>query len=69
VTELLKEVDQWFNQLCPTIDVDVMPGDRDPANFFLPQQPFLRPIFPLANQYSSFHPVPNPHLCNIEGVS
>ena len=67
--DLLNEIDQWLEQLCSVIDVDLMPGDHDPTTYFLPQQPLLRPIFPQSRHHSSLNLVSNPHACLIEGIS
>jgi hypothetical protein len=50
---------------CP---VDLMPGDRDPANFNLPQQPMHPCLFLTARTYSTFNTVTNPHCPEINGV-
>lgn len=63
----LRELDALLTQLSSSVAVDIMPGESDPANYTLPQQPFNRCLMPLASQYSTFHAVPNPHECNIEG--
>ena len=35
-------------QLLPSIPVDVMPGETDPANYLMPQQPLNRCLLPVA---------------------
>ena len=48
-----------------SIDVDLMPGAHDPANFVIPQQPLHHCLFPQSNQLSTFHAVSNPYNCRI----
>lgn len=48
-----------------------MPGDTDPANVSLPQQPIHPTMFPQSKAYfgSTFNPVTNPYDCTIDGVN
>lgn len=64
----LAVLDAKLAALCASIDVDVMPGARDPTNATLPQQPIHAGLFPLASTHSAFHPVMNPHLFEFEGL-
>ncbi len=45
--------DRFLAELLPSIPVTVMPGDQDPANLTLPQQPIHPAMFPLARTYAS----------------
>jgi DNA polymerase delta subunit 2 len=45
--------DQFLAELLPSIPVTVMPGDQDPANLTLPQQPIHPAMFPLARAFAS----------------
>ena len=45
-----------------------MPGEFDPANHTMPQQPLHRCMFPQAAAYSTFQSVTNPYEAVIEGV-
>ena len=51
-----------------SVEVDVMPGEHDPANYTLPQQPLHRCMFPLALRYPTMHCVTNPYECSLDGV-
>lgn len=42
----LKELDLLLTQIAAAVPVDIIPGDQDPSNFTLPQQPFHRCLFP-----------------------
>ncbi|KAI8064736.1 DNA polymerase alpha/epsilon subunit B-domain-containing protein [Gongronella butleri] len=64
----LHRLDALMHELCMTTDVDIMPGAQDPVGIHLPQQPMHRFLFNTAKDYSSFHPVSNPHWCQIDGV-
>lgn len=63
---LLTDFDVQLASLCSTIDVDFMPGEYDPANFCLPQQPFNPCLFKQSYRYPTFHPVTNPYQFKIE---
>lgn len=51
-----------------SVSVDVMPGEFDPTNYTLPQQPLHRCMFPLSGAYSTLQLVTNPYQANIDGV-
>eukprot|EP01089_Gocevia_fonbrunei_P001663 TRINITY_DN1154_c0_g1_i1.p1 TRINITY_DN1154_c0_g1~~TRINITY_DN1154_c0_g1_i1.p1 ORF type:complete len:441 (-),score=82.13 TRINITY_DN1154_c0_g1_i1:25-1347(-) len=57
----IKDLDFLLSQLASSVEVDLLPGNSDPANFTLPQQPLNRCLFPSASLYSSFHLAPNPY--------
>jgi len=62
-TEALREADAYLTQFAASVHVDVMPGDSEPANHMLPQQPLHACLFPLAGRLSSVHAVTNPYSC------
>lgn len=51
-----------------SVPVDVMPGEFDPTNYTLPQQPLHPCMFPLASAYSTLQLVTNPYQATIDGV-
>ncbi|CAG0890512.1 unnamed protein product [Cyprideis torosa] len=61
-------LDSRLAELLPTLPVDIMPGDLDPANAMLPQQPLHPAMFPSSSPWSSFRSVTNPHECTINEV-
>ncbi len=42
----VNSLDEVLASLCVSIDVDLMPGEFDPANQILPQQPLHQCLFP-----------------------
>ncbi|NWR81956.1 DPOD2 polymerase, partial [Centropus unirufus] len=66
--EAVKMLDEILLQLCTSVPVDVMPGEFDPTNFTLPQQPLHHCMLPLASTYSTLHLVTNPYQADIDGV-
>ena len=50
------------------MEVDVMPGEFDPANFTLPQQPLHSCMFPQSMVYPTLNCVSNPYCCTVDGV-
>jgi len=59
--EAMKELDDMLQQLVCNVDVDIMPGEFDPANHMLPQQPFHRCMLAKSSKYSTLHGVTNPY--------
>merc|ERR1712156_987971 len=51
------------------IDVDLMPGENDPANQIMPQQPLHCCLFPKARKFKTLKTVPNPYMFEACGVT
>ncbi|XP_071546899.1 DNA polymerase delta subunit 2 [Panulirus ornatus] len=65
--KLVKELDDILTQIASVCPVDVMPGEFDPANHVMPQQPLHRFMFVKAGVYSTMQSVTNPYECEIGG--
>ncbi|CAL4068509.1 unnamed protein product, partial [Meganyctiphanes norvegica] len=65
--KMVQELDDFLMQISSVCQVDLMPGEYDPANHILPQQPLHRCLFPKASIYSSLHNVANPYECEVGG--
>ncbi|KAL3474646.1 DNA polymerase alpha/epsilon subunit B-domain-containing protein [Aspergillus californicus] len=76
----ITQLDSFLAELLPSIPVTLMPGESDPANFALPQQPIHRAMFPRARAYCAaqsageekpepgwFDSVTNPWEGDVEG--
>lgn len=63
----LKILDEIVANLAESIEVDLMPGEFDPSNKMLPQQPFHHCLFPKSAVNRAFNGVPNPYQFEIEG--
>lgn len=71
IDEVLGLLELWLDQVSQTMDVDIMPGEMDFSNAFMPQQPFNSCLFPLlaAQQRESINLVTNPHQFEINGIN
>ena len=71
ISQVLEIFEFFLDQLSETIDVDIMPGEDDFSNAFLPQQPFNSCLFPhLADKHrESINLVTNPHQFELEGLT
>ena len=67
--DAVKQLDSVLVRFASSIEVDVMPGEFDPANYTLPQQPLHPCILPLSSRYPSLSTVTNPYACSIDGVN
>ncbi|KAH8693707.1 putative DNA polymerase delta subunit 2 [Talaromyces proteolyticus] len=47
------QLDNFLSEILPSIPITLMPGERDPANFSLPQQSIHRAMLPKARMYCS----------------
>lgn len=65
--EGVKELDDVLTQLVSNVAVDIMPGEFDPTNGILPQQPLHRCMFPQANIYKTLNCVTNPYDAKVDG--
>ncbi|KAL4940672.1 hypothetical protein BDV06DRAFT_18084 [Aspergillus oleicola] len=52
----ITQLDSFLAELLPSIPITLMPGESDPANFALPQQPIHRAMFPRARAYCAAPP-------------
>lgn len=57
----LKELDDFLYSICSSIDVDVMPGETDPASSLLPQTPMPPSLFEKSCCCSTFQSRTNPY--------
>lgn len=63
----LRLLDDIVLNLSQSVEVDLMPGEFDPSNHMLPQQPFHHCMFPKAATNRAFSSVPNPYQFEVEG--
>lgn len=66
--EAMRLLDELLLQLVASVPVDLMPGQYDPTNYTLPQQPLHRCMFPLSSVYPTLQLASNPHQASINGV-
>lgn len=66
--EPLRLLDNFLEPLCSSIHVDIMPGEQDPTNYSLPQQPIHQSMFKKSNAFNSLQSVTNPYSFQIDGV-
>ncbi|GJP39955.1 hypothetical protein CLOM_g24269 [Closterium sp. NIES-68] len=64
----VKALDTFLAELSAAVPVDVMPGECDPANYSLPQQPLHPCLLPLASRRASVIRATNPHHFTLGGV-
>jgi len=67
-TEFLHQLDDIFFELSTHMTVDVMPGEKDPSNYTLPQNPLFRGMFPRSATLGSFTTISNPQSFQVEGT-
>lgn len=63
----VKSLDDVLVQLGSCVPVDIMPGEYDPTNQFLPQQPLHKCMFPNALSYPTIQGVTNPYKAIVGG--
>ncbi|KAL2857177.1 DNA polymerase alpha/epsilon subunit B-domain-containing protein [Aspergillus pseudoustus] len=76
----ITQLDSFLAELLPSLPITIMPGETDPANFALPQQPIHRAMFPRSRAYCApppsgeekaepgwFDSVTNPWEGDVEG--
>ncbi|KAI8974388.1 DNA polymerase alpha/epsilon subunit B-domain-containing protein [Pilobolus umbonatus] len=62
----MMQLDSILEDMCNTVDVDIMAGPSDPAQLHLPQQPMYPSMFNKAHKLSTFHSVTNPYWTKVE---
>jgi DNA polymerase delta subunit 2 len=72
----IKEMDKFVSQLIDKIEVDLMPGEYDPTNLMLPQQPLHNAIFTASkhnnsntNTSNNFHTTTNPYRFSLNNIN
>ncbi|CAO3703164.1 unnamed protein product [Rhizopus stolonifer] len=68
-TATILQLDEFLEEICNTVDVDVMPGATDPSQRHLPQQRMHPSMFRHSHKLSTFHSVSNPYWCEIDNVT
>eukprot|EP01006_Ploeotia_vitrea_P043866 TRINITY_DN66785_c2_g2_i1.p1 TRINITY_DN66785_c2_g2~~TRINITY_DN66785_c2_g2_i1.p1 ORF type:complete len:466 (+),score=48.49 TRINITY_DN66785_c2_g2_i1:26-1399(+) len=61
VIDPMQEFDSTLQQLCQTLPVDLMAGETDPTNCFLPQQPFHPLLLPKSKTSDTLSLTTNPY--------
>jgi DNA polymerase delta subunit 2 len=61
------QLDRFLTAAAAAVPVSIMPGEHDPANYLLPQQPIHRCLLPSASRESNLHRVPNPYERAMDG--
>ncbi|GAW80739.1 DNA polymerase delta small subunit [Plasmodium gonderi] len=65
----MNTIDLFLASLCSSVYVDIMPGEKDPSDAILPQQPFPNLFFKTAKNYNSFQCVTNPYIFSVNNVN
>jgi DNA polymerase delta subunit 2 len=62
LAECVQHADSFLESLATALPVDVLPGETDPTNYALPQQPLSRILFPRSSsKLTNIHFTPNPY--------
>lgn len=64
--QAVKSLDDLLENWSKSVHVDLMPGEFDPSNFMLPQQPMHQCMFPKSAPHASFKCVTNPYEFYVE---
>ena len=65
----LTQIDDFCYELAQNVTVDIMPGDSDPSDDTIPQQPINKAYFPKSKGNDYLKAVPNPHNFELDGVN
>lgn len=65
--KVVRELDDLLLQIASSCPVDLMPGELDPTNHLLPQQPLHPCVLPKARGCSTMQGVTNPYECEVGG--
>ncbi|CAL1543262.1 unnamed protein product [Lymnaea stagnalis] len=66
--DAIRSLDSFLMELVTSVDVTVMPGEYDPSNFTLPQQPLHPCMLPQSSRYNTLHCQTNPCELTVEGI-
>lgn len=62
----LEMIDSFCYDLSQNVTVDIMPGDNDPSDDALPQQPINRAYFPKGYACGHLNAVTNPYQFSVD---
>ena len=62
----MRTLDGFLEEMIQSINVDIMPGDQDPADEALPQQPMNRAYFSKSYPHNQLNAVSNPYEFSID---
>lgn len=62
-------LDNFLCELLPSVDVELMSGEKDPNGSTVPQQPLHHALLPNAAKYSGFYRRTNPCWLEVAGTS
>jgi DNA polymerase delta subunit 2 len=65
----MKELDASLAVMASCVPIDVLPGDTDPTNCFLPQQPLHPCLLPQTSIKGNANFTTNPYQVNINGLT
>jgi len=68
LTAAVRELDLNLLALCSACHLDLMPGEKDPASFSIPQQPLNKCLLPRTSQMSTLNFATNPHKFSLGDV-
>ncbi|XP_044737618.1 DNA polymerase delta subunit 2-like [Chrysoperla carnea] len=63
----VKLFDQMLSELVQCVPVDIMPGEFDPTNYMLPQQPMHYCMYPQSSKFTTIQGVTNPYEFELDG--
>lgn len=71
ISQVMECFESFLDKVSETMDVDIMPGELDFSNSFMPQQPFNSCLFPSLQdkQRDSINLVTNPHQFDLNGLT
>lgn len=61
-------LDAFLTEVLPSLPVDLMPGESDPAGPTMPQQPLHHAMLPESEAYEGFSLRTNPYWCDVGGA-
>ncbi|CEO94525.1 DNA polymerase delta small subunit [Plasmodiophora brassicae] len=68
IANALQSLDLFLEQLCSSVDVDILPGPLDPTNVAVPQQPIHHLLLPRSSALATMHRITNPCSMTLDGV-
>ena len=68
ITISTRELDLNLLSIARSCPVDIMPGDRDPSNYFLPQSPLNKCLLRSSSKLHTLTLSTNPHSFELEGI-
>jgi len=68
ISQAVRTCDEFLHRLCSSVPIDIMPGDKDPTNYSMPQQPLDACFLRKSSKFATLQRVSNPYEFTVNNL-